>query len=134
MRTVVFFCWISLAAAAPQNTGAGRALFDNRCASCHGGDGNGGAFGPAIVASLGTRNDVELASFVRSGAPGRGMPAFNLTDGEMRDLIVYLRSLRPQRTGPRTPVRMKLDTTIGGAIEGVVLGEGIEDLQVRSDD
>src|SRR5215471_9773031 len=98
MRTAGICCWIPVAVAAPQNMGVGLALFDNRCASCHGGDGSGGAFGPAIVASLGTRNDVELASFVRSGAPGRGMPAFNLADSEMRDLIVYLRSLRPQRT------------------------------------
>src|SRR5262249_49661089 len=133
MRTVVFWYLISVAVAAPQDN-AGRALFDNRCASCHGGDGNGGAFGPAIVARLGTRNDAELAAFVRSGAPGRGMPAFNLADAEMRDLTVYLRSLRPPRPGTRAAVRVKLDTTTGSSIEGVLLGEGIEDLQVRSDD
>jgi alcohol dehydrogenase (cytochrome c) len=123
----------TLAVAAPQDN-AGRALFDNRCAGCHGADGNGGAFGPAIVARLGTRNDTELAAFVRSGAPGRGMPASDLPDTEMQDLIAYLRSLRPPRPGTRAVVRMKLDMTTGGVIEGVLLGEGIDDLQVRSDD
>ena len=103
----------TLAVAAPQDN-AGRALFDNQCASCHGGDGNGGAFGPAIVTRLGTRNDTELAAFVRSGAPGRGMPAFDLPDTEMHDLIAYLRSLRPPRPGTRAVVRMKLDMTTGG--------------------
>src|SRR5262245_51565257 len=134
MRASVFCCLISVAAAAPQDTGAGRALFDSRCASCHGGDGNGGAFGPAIVSRLGTRNEVELASFLRSGAPNRGMPAFDLPDTEMRSLIAHLRSLGPIRTGAREPIRVRLETTTGSAVEGVLLSEGVDDLQVRSGD
>lgn len=131
MRTIVFCCFISAAIAAPQETG-GRALFDSRCAACHGGDGNGGAFGPAIVTALPARSDSELAAFIRSGAPGRGMPPSNLPDSEMQTLVVYLRSLRPPRSGVRAPVRVKLESTTGETIEGTLLAEGIDDLQVRS--
>src|SRR5262249_36058188 len=53
---------------------------------------------------------------------------------EMRPLIAHLRSLRPIRSGARDPVRVKLETTTGSLIEGFLLGEGVEDLQVRSAD
>src|SRR5262245_41436119 len=124
MRATVFCCLISVAAAAPQDTGAGRSLFESRCAACHGSDGNGGAFGPVILSRLAADNDVELASFLRSGVPARGMPAFDLPDAEMGQLIAHLRSLRPIRSAAREPIRVKLETTAGGAIEGLLIGEG----------
>src|SRR5262245_22275015 len=134
MRATVFCCLISVAAAAPQETGPGRSLFESRCAACHGSDGNGGAFGPAIVSRLAARNDVELASFLRSGLPARGMPPADLPDTEMGQLIAHLRSLRPIRSAAREPIRVKLETTTGSAVEGFLIGEGIEDLQVGSGD
>jgi alcohol dehydrogenase (cytochrome c) len=134
MRTAVFLALISTAAAAPQDSAPGRALFDTRCASCHGGDGNGGAFGPPIVSRVPARNDSDLAAFLRAGAPERGMPAADLPPADMGQLIGYLRSLRPPRAGARGPVSVKLDTTDGHGIEGVLIGEGIDDLQVRTAD
>jgi alcohol dehydrogenase (cytochrome c) len=62
------------------------------------------------------------------------MPAFSLSDAELRDLIVYVQSLRPPRTAVRAPVRVKLETTNGGTMEGLLLAEGVEDVQVRSAD
>ena len=134
MRILVLCAVISTAAAAPQDSGAGHALFESRCAACHGGDGNGGAFGPEIVSRIPARDDAGLAGFLRIGVPDRGMPAFQLAELEMRQLTAYLRTLRPPRAGARTPVRVKLDLTSGGAMEGVLLSEGIEDLQVRTGD
>lgn len=130
---VVLFCLASAGVASPQDSAAGLALFENRCASCHGADGNGGEFGPAIVNRIDSRSDSELAVFLRSGVPSRGMPAFPLEQQQMNDLIAHLRTLRPLR-GARAPARVKVQTTGGAPLEGVLLGEGIDDLQLRSDD
>src|SRR5438067_475219 len=120
MRTAVFCCLISVAAAVAQDTGGGRAMFESRCAACHGGDGDGGAFGPAIVSRVAARSDADLASLIPSGVPDRGMPASDLPDAEMRQLITHLRTLRPIRGGARDPVHVKLQTTTGGSIEGLL--------------
>ena len=62
MRTLIFVACVLIAAeAAPaQNLDAGRAEFENRCAKCHGGDGNGGELGPAITLRVPTRSNQEL--------------------------------------------------------------------------
>ncbi len=135
MRNLVLFCGLaSTALALQQDSSAGRTLFENRCASCHGGDGNGGEFGPAIVTRLSARNDIELTALIRSGIPDRGMPAFALSEGEMTQLVAHLRTMRPPRSGARAPVRTKVETTTGATLEGLLLGEGIEDMQLRTDD
>jgi len=134
MRLFGLLCLASIAVAAPQDSSPGRAIFESRCAGCHGSDGNGGAFGPAIVSRLSSRNDVQLASILRSGVPDRGMPAFDLPENEMREVIAHLRSLRLIRSGARDPMRVKLQTATGGSVEGVLLGEGVDDLQVKSAD
>ena len=42
------------------------------------------------------------STVLREGLPGRGMPAFSLGDQESRDLVAYLRTLRPPpRRGER---------------------------------
>jgi alcohol dehydrogenase (cytochrome c) len=74
----------------------GRAEFESRCGVCHGGDGNGGEYGPAMVAQLATRSDAQLATLVREGLPTRGMPGSpNISDAELGALTQYLRTLRP---------------------------------------
>src|SRR2546430_806900 len=76
--------WASLSSG--QSLEAGREVFENRCATCHGGDGNGGELGPPIVTRLRRRNDQELAALIASGIPARGMPAFSLPPKQMTDL------------------------------------------------
>ena len=132
-NVVVFLCLASACLASPQDFTPGRTLFENRCASCHGADGNGGEFGPAIVSRVASRNDAELAAFLRSGLPSRGMPAFPLEQSQMSQLIAHLRTLRPPR-GARAPEKITVQMTTGEPLEGVLLGEGIDDLQLRSDD
>ena len=57
--------------------------------------------GPDIVAEIAARSETELAAFIREGRPRRGMPAFALTDQEMKELVPFLRSLAPMsRTAP----------------------------------
>ena len=88
---------------------------------------------PSILFRLPNRTDTELAELVRTGIPGRGMPAFNLGNQEMNDLVAFLRTLRPLRRGS-APVRKKVQTTDGKTMEGLVLGESSLDLALRTDD
>lgn len=75
---------------------AGRDVFTTHCAACHGNDGRSSLPGmPDFVAgdSL-MRPDVEIYRRIRTGQGA--MPAFQgvLTETQMRDVIVYLRSLQ----------------------------------------
>src|ERR1017187_1626814 len=110
----------------------GQRQYDN-CSVCHGGDGAGGELAPSIVFRLASRTDAELAELIKTGIPNRGMPAFNLGNQEMNDLVAFLRTLRPPRRGP-APVRKKVPTTGGQTMEGLVLGESSLDLALRTDD
>ncbi len=122
-------------AASAQNTDAGRRQFENRCARCHGADATGGESGPGIVTQIAARSEAELAAFIRTGSPARGMPPIAITDAEMNDLAPYLRSLAPiSRNAPPAIVRRKVQTTDGQTIEGQVLSEGVLDLELRTGD
>src|SRR5215831_12751099 len=101
---------------------AGRAIFETRCGVCHGADGNGGEFAPSILSRLPVLGDAELTTVVRSGVPGRGMPAVALSDREMTALLTHLRTLRaPARARRERAVRLQL--TSGETLAGVITGE-----------
>ena len=128
--TVALFGPASVRAA--QNADPGQAVFESRCASCHGADANGGEMGPAIVTRITSFDDGPLGELVRRGLPGRGMPGQPVSDGDLVNLVRFLRTVQRAPTGaaaPRTFV-----TTDGRSIAGRVLGEGFDDLQVRTDD
>ena len=127
-------CAIFLAtSAAAQTPDSGRAAFASRCAGCHGSNGSGGELGPSIVTRVPARSDEELTTVIRQGLPTAGMPAApSLSDTELRDLIGFLRTLRPREGSG--PVRTKLALERGGSIEGLVLNRGTFDLQLLSDD
>ncbi|MGO9260991.1 MAG: PQQ-binding-like beta-propeller repeat protein [Bryobacteraceae bacterium] len=116
-----------------QDANPGRSLFENRCARCHGSDGNGGELGPAIAYRLRAHNDQQLATLIHEGLPGRGMPPIPVNEAEMGPLIRFLRSL--QTRGPARPVvRLKVRTTGNRDLEGEVLNQGFDDLQLRTAD
>ena len=114
-----------------QDTDAGRKLFEQRCARCHGADGNGGEMGPPIVLRVAPLDDAQLGKVVREGLPLKGMPPQTITDGELADLIRFLRTI--QRNAPPI-IRRTLRTTGGDTFEVQILGEGFDDLQVRTAD
>jgi alcohol dehydrogenase (cytochrome c) len=136
MRTVIAIVLVSVALIAPaaaQSVDAGRATFVNRCAGCHGTDGNGGELGPAIATRIPIRTDEEIASLVREGRATAGMPAFpTLTAADTRDLIAHLRTLKP-RVGS-APQRRTFRLANGATLSGVVLNETPTDAQVLGDD
>jgi len=75
MRTLLIICVFGLPALSGQAVDPGRRLFETRCGTCHGGDGNGGEMGPGILFRLPARDDQQLISLVREGLPERPLTA-----------------------------------------------------------
>ncbi|MBI1177282.1 c-type cytochrome [bacterium] len=101
---------------------AGKALYQKDCEICHGYDGQGktaagsGMFPqPAALGSAANirrdRTDGELFYFIRNGIRNTGMPAWNLTDQEIWQLVLYVRHL-PLTAPMEAPVEQ---TRIAGA-------------------
>jgi alcohol dehydrogenase (cytochrome c) len=128
----LFIVLFSMGAALAQDAQLGRANYVSRCVACHGGDGAGGEHGPAIVSRLGARSDADLSTIIREGIPNRGMPAFKLTEAESSDLIAFLRTLRP-RPGHGLATA-KIETIDGRKLEGSVLNQSSEDMQLQTVD
>lgn len=113
-----------------QNGNEGRKQFEAHCVTCHGADGNGGEFGPSILARIPQHTDDDLAALIATGLPGRGMPASVLNRDELVPLVNYLRTLR---TGP-APARLTVQLLNKKVLEGTVNAQGQGDLQLRTDD
>ena len=113
-----------------QDAAAGRKHFDARCAGCHGGDGNGGEHGPSITQRIATRDDSQLATIIHSGFPSGGMPGFDLPDSEIKEVVAFLRTLRPPPG--QEQVKAKVAVEGEGTVEGDVLGQSSEELQLRT--
>jgi alcohol dehydrogenase (cytochrome c) len=116
-----------------QDVDAGRKVFESRCARCHGADGNGGEMGPPIVMRLSARDDEQLAAFIHEGSPSRGMPPNDVAGAELRDLLRFLRSIE-KRPEAKPVVRAKVQTMAGTTLDGQVMAEGFDDLQLLTDD
>jgi len=59
---LAFTLLVSLPSA--QTADSGQTTFVNRCAGCHGTDGNGGELGPAIATRVPTLSDQDLANII----------------------------------------------------------------------
>lgn len=126
---------LSGAAQAVENGDLGRQTFEAHCAICHGADGNGGGRGPAIASRLRAQTNEQLANLIRNGRPERGMPPNRVSVPEMTELLKFLRSI--QRRGAASPIsdkKLQAQTAEGKTIEGHVIGEGFDDVQLRTDD
>ncbi len=121
----------SPADAVGQSLEAGRKTFEQRCARCHGADGEGGEMGPPIAVRLPTLGDRDLATLIHDGRLLRGMPGTVLPASEMAGLVKFLRALQHE---PPPVVRTAVQTTDGRTLEGQVRGEGLNDLQLLTDD
>jgi mono/diheme cytochrome c family protein len=80
----------------------GAALFEQNCSTCHGKSGTGGT-APTLNAKqfLGSVADEQIRLIVTGGVPGSSMSAWSLdlggplTDEQIKQAVVYLRSLEP---------------------------------------
>jgi cytochrome c oxidase cbb3-type subunit III len=71
----------------------GRELLGAQCGFCHGSNARGGQGGPDLTRSSIVQDDEDgrqLGSFLRTGRPDRGMPQFDLADGQLSDLAAFL--------------------------------------------
>ena len=114
-----------------QNNDAGRTAFNSSCARCHGNDGNGGEMGPAIPARLATKDNDQLVALIHNGLPARGMPPNPIKDPELTSLVRYLRGMQRRA---EAVVHKTVVTDKGVSLEGEVLGEGFDDLDLRTND
>lgn len=74
------------------NVAAGKTEFKQTCGFCHGPDGRG-ASGPDLIRSSVVSHDVNgnlIGQVVRNGRPEKGMPAFPLTDPQIRAIADFL--------------------------------------------
>jgi alcohol dehydrogenase (cytochrome c) len=126
-------CLLFASSAAAQSADPGRTIYASRCSGCHGSNGGGGELGPSIVSRVPARTDEELTTVIRQGLLTAGMPASPaLSDAEVRELISFLRTLRPREGSG--PVRTKIALANGSSLEGLVLNQGTSDLQLLGDD
>jgi alcohol dehydrogenase (cytochrome c) len=131
---VILYLTLNTPGRAAQTVEPGRTAYESRCVRCHGADGNGGETGPPMALRLAAHDDRQLADLIRGGLPARGMPPSQIADSEMADLLKHLRTL--QRRAADAPVarRLQLETTDGRTLDGQVVGEGFDDLQLRTAD
>jgi cytochrome c553 len=118
-RRLLFLAIFSITVTSAQDPNPGRQQYESRCSRCHGADATGGESGPNIVPQIDALTDAGLASFLRTGRPARGMPAFDLSAQDMAALVGYLHMLIPTaRNQPPLIVRKRVQTTTGETIEG----------------
>lgn len=81
---------------------SGKEVFETNCAICHKADGTGGKVTvedkSLNVEDLTSKkikgfSDEKIIGYIMKGVPDEGMPAFKdkLSEGEMRDVILYIR-------------------------------------------
>src|SRR5262245_14798692 len=87
--------------------------------------------GPPIAIRLPACGEREPADALAAGRLRRGMPPSAMPEAEMAGLLMFVRTL--QREVPPV-VRKEVRTTDGRTLEGQVLGEGLDDLQLLTDD
>jgi len=82
---------------------AGRNLFRNNCAKCHGESAEGKGTRPSLrSARIETATDGELAWLIKNGEAFKGMPGWGaLPEPERWQIISYLRSLNMNPSGAR---------------------------------
>jgi cytochrome c oxidase cbb3-type subunit III len=72
----------------------GRIQFQKTCGFCHGPDANGASTGPNLIRSPVVRHDErggQIGPVIRNGFPDKGMPAFQLTNDQIMDIVAFLR-------------------------------------------
>jgi cytochrome c oxidase cbb3-type subunit III len=104
----------------PEAVKRGQAIFAPNCGFCHGSTGRGGAGGPSLVRSVLVLHDAgtgkEIYPVVHNGRLSKGMPAFPLTEAQVKDISAYLLSL-VQATALRGEYKI-LNIVTGDATKG----------------
>jgi len=83
----------------PQAEAAGKVMFAENCAKCHGNDANGLHNRPSLRSErIRNATDGDLAWMLKNGNPYKGMPPWSSLPEQQRwQIIAYLRTLPPQK-------------------------------------
>jgi len=86
----------------PQTIANGKSAFRVNCSFCHGLGADGGFRAPSLISGHLSHGDSDEAMLnnILHGIPGTAMPANDLDEPSVRDIIAYLRSLQK----PATPL------------------------------
>ncbi len=88
----------------PEAIESGRKLFSTGCAGCHGQAGQGGR-GPNLKGRgmWHSLDDDGLFNTIKKGVPGADMPPSNLADGELWQLVAFVRSINAPAVEQNVP-------------------------------
>lgn len=89
---------------------AGKVLFEENCAKCHGSDAEGKHGRPSLRSERVTHaTDGELGWILKNGSAWKGMPSWNssLPEPERWQIIAYLRTLQPDAATSTQPGEKK---------------------------
>jgi putative heme-binding domain-containing protein len=78
----------------PEAIRQGAVLFRQECVFCHGVGARGGVRGPDVTTGSWSHggSDADLSRTISNGVPGTAMPAHQLTDDEIWQIVSYLRT------------------------------------------
>lgn len=82
---------------APEQVQAGQRLFAAQCGFCHGRDAMGGESGPDLTRSTVVAEDArgdKIGPVLRNGRIDKGMPSFNLSDGDLSAVIAFVHDVK----------------------------------------
>jgi len=71
----------------------GQKMFVAQCGFCHGSKATGGQSGPDLIRSvlvMGDEDGKQLGEFLKVGRPDKGMPKFDLSQEQARDIATFL--------------------------------------------
>lgn len=71
----------------------GQQMFVAQCGFCHGSNATGGQSGPDLIRSVLVMNDEDgkqLGEFLKAGRPDKGMPKFDMSQEQARDIAAFL--------------------------------------------
>lgn len=99
----------------------GKREFQQTCGFCHGPDGRG-ASGPDLIRSSLVSHDVNgnlIGPVIRNGRPDKGMPAFQLSDAQIRDIADFLHAEAQlaSSVAQRVPTEYPLEKLLVGNAE-----------------
>jgi mono/diheme cytochrome c family protein len=80
----------------PEAVARGQKIFVSTCGFCHGTNATGGAGGPDLVRSVLVLHDEgkgdKIGPVILNGRPDKGMPKFNMTEAQIKDIAAFLLS------------------------------------------
>lgn len=96
----------------------GKSQFQQTCGFCHGPDARGSS-GPDLIRSTLVSHDVEgdlIGPVIRNGRPDKGMPAFQLSDSDIKNIAGFLHSeaTSAASVAKRIPIEYPLDKLLVG--------------------